>query len=103
MLREIDAESAAPILAAFDGAYAMGTVIKPCLNPPEGKRRIEFVTRLRRDARLYEPLATAAKNAKGGRPRKWGKRLPSPQEHDKWDVPWRQGRPALLLSHVTES
>ena len=52
MLREIDAESAAPILAAFDGAYAMDSVVKPCLNPPEGERRIEFVTRLRRDARL---------------------------------------------------
>lgn len=70
MLREIDAESAAPVLAAFDGAYAMETVIKPCLNPPEGKRRIEFVTRLRRDARLYEPLVASAKNPKGGRPRK---------------------------------
>ncbi len=48
MLREVDAESSAPVLAAFDGAYAMETVIKPCLNPPEGKRRIEFVTRLRK-------------------------------------------------------
>ena len=37
MLRETDAESAAPILAAFDGAYAMETVVKPCLNPPEGR------------------------------------------------------------------
>lgn len=47
MLRAVDTESAAPVLAAFDGAYAMKTVIKPCLNPPEGSRRIEFVTRLR--------------------------------------------------------
>jgi|WetSurMetagenome_2_1015567.scaffolds.fasta_scaffold121230_1 hypothetical protein len=92
MLREVDAESAVPILAAFDGAYAMETVIKPCLNPPEGKRRIEFVTRLRKDARLYEPLEKTAKNPNGGRPRKWGKRLPSPQEHAKWNVPWRRGR-----------
>jgi len=92
MLRETDTESAAPILAAFDGAYAMETVIEPCLNPSEGGRRIEFVTRLRKDARLYEPLAPSAKNPKGGRPRKWGKRLPSPQEHAKWDVPWQQGR-----------
>lgn len=92
MLREVDAESSAPILAAFDGAYAMETVIKPCLSPREGSRRIEFVTRLRRDARLYEPLTAPAKNSKGGRPRKWGKRLPSPQEHDQWGVPWQQGR-----------
>ena len=42
---------------------------KPCLNPPEGGRRIEFVTRLRRDVRLYEPLVASAKNPRGGRPR----------------------------------
>ena len=92
MLRQADAESAAPILAAFDGAYAMETVIEPCLNPPEDGRRIEFVTRLRRDARLYEPLDDAKKNSKGGRPRKWGKRLPAPQEHAQWNVRWQKGR-----------
>lgn len=92
MLREVAEESEAPVLAAFDGAYAMATVIRPCLNPPDGKRRIEFVTRLRKDARLYEPLPPADKNPKGGRPRTWGKRLPSPQNHEKWNVPWQQGR-----------
>jgi hypothetical protein len=92
MLREVDSESAVPVLAVFDGAYAMETVIKPCLNPPEGGRRVEFVTRLRRDARWYEPLVASARKPTGGRPRKWGKRLPSPQEHDKWNMPWRQGR-----------
>jgi hypothetical protein len=92
MLRVVDGESEAPILAAFDGAYAMETVIEPCLNPPSGKRRIHFVTRLRKDARLYEPLQASSKNPKGGRPRKWGKRLPSPQEHEKWNVDWQAGR-----------
>ena len=92
MLRQADAESAAPILAAFDGAYAMSTVVKPCLNPPEGKRRIDIVTRLRKDARLYEPLEPSAKNPKGGRPRKWGKRLPAPQDHAKWNVQWQTSR-----------
>ncbi len=92
MLREVDTESTAPILAAFDGAYAMDTVIKPCLNPQPGQRRIDFVTRLRKDARLYEPLETVPQNPKGGRPRKWGKRLPSPQEHPKWKVAWQVGR-----------
>lgn len=92
MLRQADAESAAPILAAFDGAYAMNTVVKPCLNPPAGGRRIEFVTRLRKDARLYEPLQPSAKNPKGGRPRKWGKRLPAPQDHAQWQVRWQTGR-----------
>jgi len=92
MLRQLDGESAAPVLAAFDGAYAMDTVIEPCLDPPPGGRRIEFVTRLRKDARLYEPLQASPQNPKGGRPRKWGKRLPSPQEHSTWNVPWQIGR-----------
>jgi hypothetical protein len=92
MLRTVAEESEVPVLAAFDGAYAMETVIGPCLNPPDGKRRIEFVTRLRKDARLYELLPLPEKNPKGGRPRKWGKRLPAPQNHEKWDVPWQRGR-----------
>lgn len=92
MLREADDESEKPILAAFDGAYAMRTVIGPCLNPPEGSRRIEFVTRLRRDARLYHPLAEAKANPKGGRPRKWGRRMASPQNHEKWNVDWQESR-----------
>jgi len=92
MLREIDNESESPILAAFDGAYAMATVIQPCLEPPEGRRRIEFVTRLRRDARLYHPLTNGPKNPAGGRPRKWGRRMAAPQNHQKWDVPWQRSR-----------
>jgi hypothetical protein len=92
MLRQVDAESKAPILAAFDGAYAMQTVIKPCLNPPSDGRRIEIVTRLRKDARLYEPSPTPSANPKGGRPRKWGRRLPAPQQHAQWKVKWQTGR-----------
>ena len=92
MLRVVDAQSKAPILAAFDGAYAMSTVIGPCLNPPEGGRRIEIVTRLRRDARLYQPLASSANRSRVGRPRKWGRRLPSPQNHSQWNAKWQSGR-----------
>jgi DDE superfamily endonuclease len=92
MLRQADGESAAPILAIFNGAYAMETVIEPCWHPPTGGRRIEFVTRLRRDARLYQPLEETTKNPRGGRPRKWGRRLPPPQHHAKWNVKWQRGR-----------
>jgi len=92
MLRGADEESVRPILAAFDGAYAMETVIQPCLNPPQGARRIDFVTRLRRDARLYHPLVNQKKNPKGGRPRQWGRRMASPQNHTKWSVDWQTGR-----------
>lgn len=84
-------ESGTPLLAVFDGAYAMTTVIRPCLQPSLGQPRIEFVTRLRLDARLYQPM-TPTSNPTGGRPRKWGKRLPAPQNHEKWDVPWQKGK-----------
>jgi len=92
MLRQADAESAVPILAVFDGAYAMETVIGPCLNPPPNGRRIEFVTRLRKDARLYQPLEKTTKNPQGGRPRKWGRRLPTPPQHAQWKAKWQTGR-----------
>lgn len=92
MLREVDAESENPVLAAFDGAYAVETVIDPCLNPAEGARRIDFVTRLRLDARLYHTLAEEPKNPNGGRPRKWGRRIAAPQNHAKWDTVWQNGR-----------
>ena len=89
LFRQADAESAAPILAVCDGAYATRTVIRPCLNPPPGGRRIEVVTRLREDARLYRPLVPQAKTK--GRPRRWGRRWAAPKHHEKWDVPWQDG------------
>jgi hypothetical protein len=92
MLREVESESETPILAAFDGAYAMQTVIEPCLKPKDDRRRIEFVTRLRKDARLYKPSPPPKKNSKKKNPRKWGDRLPSPQNHDQWQAEWQTGR-----------
>ncbi len=88
MLRQADSVSQAPILAVFDGAYANETVIGQCVHPPEGQRRIEVVTRLRLDARLYQQKVANAK----GRPRQWGRRLPAPQHHEQWDTPWKKGQ-----------
>jgi SRSO17 transposase len=93
LLREADADSPVPVLAVFDGAYANRTVIRPCLRQDHG-RRIDVVTRLRFDARLYQPLpATPARGR--GRPRKWGERLPAPRDHGRWGVPWQSGRAYL--------
>lgn len=93
LLRQADATSKAPILGIFDGAYAMETVVEPCLNPPEGARRIEVLTRLRRDARLYEARLPEPKPT--GRRRKWGRRLPAPQKHEQWGGRWRRGKAFL--------
>jgi hypothetical protein len=80
--RQADAESIAPILAVCDGAYAMATVVKPCLEPETGRRRIELVTRRRADARLHQPGVSRPRAP--GRPAKWGKRLPAPHHHLYW-------------------
>jgi hypothetical protein len=89
-LRQGDTESPAPILAVFDGASAVETVVTPCLAPEGGRRRIELVTRLRTDARLYHPVVV--KPQAKGRPPKWGPRLAAPQHHLDWPVGWQAGR-----------
>ncbi len=88
MLRQVDAESPVPLLGVFDGAYANATVIGPCVHPPQGQRRIEVVTRLRIDARLFQEKTANVK----GRPRKWGRRLPAPRKHAQWDTAWKKGQ-----------
>jgi DDE superfamily endonuclease len=90
LLRQADAESSTTLLGVFDGAYAVDTVIRPCLEPGRGQRRIEFVTRLRADARLYHPLVV--KTSRKGRRPVWGPRMAAPQHHLFWPVswPWRR-------------
>jgi DDE superfamily endonuclease len=97
LLQQQNAVSAAPLIAVFDGAYANETVVQPCLQPPAGGRRIEVVTRLRFDARLYAPVVKTP--GANGRPRKWGRRLPAPQHHEQWQVPWRKSQ-ALIYGRV---
>lgn len=90
LAQQVNSESQAPVLLVFDGAYAMKTVIRPCLQPGPGARRIEFVTRLRHDARLYQPVVPAAQTR--GRPRKWGTRIAAPEHHGQWQARWQKGR-----------
>jgi hypothetical protein len=89
LLRQADAESSAPILAVFDSAYAVETVVTPCLAPKAGRRRIELVTWMRTDARLYHPVVV--KPQANGRPPKWGRDWPPPSTIS--TGPWA-GRPA---------
>jgi hypothetical protein len=84
-----------PHLAVFDGGYAFASVVRPLVQPPEGKPRIDFLTRLRIDARLYA-LPTPPKLREGakkqrGRPAKWGKRLPPPRQGGLWPGEWQEG------------
>ena len=90
LLRQADAESVLPILAGFDGAYAVDPVVRPCLESGPGQRRIEIVTRLRADARLYHPVRS--RPPAKGRPPKWGVRIAAPQHHVYWPVAWQPGQ-----------
>jgi hypothetical protein len=73
-------------LAAFDGGYALQTVVRPLLSPEDGSPRIEFLTRLRHDARLDAPLPERHRSNQ-----KWGRRLPPPRQGGRWTRHWHEG------------
>ena len=78
-------------LAIFDGGYALANVVRPLILPEDGSPRIEFLTRLRHDARLYAlPPQDRPKGKRGPMP-KWGKKLFPPRQGGWWATPWRVG------------
>jgi hypothetical protein len=79
-------------LGVFDGGFALRSVVRPLVVPPEsGQTRIDFLTRLRHDARLYDlPPAGRKQGQKGATP-KWGKRLPPPRQGGRWRGAWQTG------------
>ena len=83
-------------LAVCDGGFALKSVARPLVLPEakEGKTppRIEFLTRLRHDARLYAlPPTERPAGQRGPRP-KWGRRLPPPRQGGRWTRWWQDGR-----------
>jgi hypothetical protein len=78
-------------LGVFDGGYALKSVVRPLVLPENGTPRIEFLTRLRKDARLYAlPPKERPKGKRGPMP-KWGKKLPPPRRGGCWAGPWHVG------------
>ena len=86
LLREQARTTGGRQLAAFDGGYALQTVIRPLVSPEDGSARIEFLTRLRHDARLYAPLPERHRPNQ-----KWGRRLPPPRQGGRWTRLWHEG------------
>jgi hypothetical protein len=79
-------------LGVFDGGYALESVVRPLVLPEGDAPRIDVLTRLRRDARLY---ALPPEQRPAGRPGpkpKWGRRLPPPRRGGFWERGWRTGR-----------
>jgi DDE superfamily endonuclease len=78
-------------LGVFDGGYALESVVRPLLLPADGSPRVEILTRLRRDARLYAlPPRERPKGKRGPMP-DWGKKLPPPRQGGRWAGPWHVG------------
>ena len=87
LLREQAQISQGRHLGLFDGGYALQSVVRPLVLPEAGQPRIEFLTRLRHDARLHAlPPAGSHPN------RKWGRKLPPPRQGGRWAGPWQEGQ-----------
>jgi hypothetical protein len=76
-------------LAAFDGGFALRSVARRLADPEPGQPRVDFVTRLRHDARLH--ARPEAEPRRPGPRRKWGRRLPPPRQGGRWPGGWQQG------------
>jgi hypothetical protein len=74
-------------LGVFDGGFALRSVVRPLVAPEDGAPRIEFLTRLRHDARLHAPLPERHRANQ-----KWGKRLAPPRQGGRWSGPWHEGQ-----------
>jgi hypothetical protein len=86
-------------LAVFDGAFAVASVVRPLARPEPGQPRIDFVTRLRHDARLCAlPPPRRRPGQRGPTPR-WGKPLPPPRRGGRWPGEWQEGE-AFLYGRV---
>jgi hypothetical protein len=98
LLRRQSEFQAGKHLALFDGAFAVGNVVRPLARPEPGQARIDFVTRLRHDARLCALPAARRPGQRGPTPR-WGRPLPPPRQGGRWPGQWQQGQ-VLLYGRV---
>src|SRR3954449_10530980 len=92
LLREQARVSGGRHLGVFDGGYALKSVVRPLVVPEDGQPRIEFLTRLRQDARLYALPPTERPPGKRGRPPKWGRKLRPPRQGGRWSGSWHEGQ-----------
>jgi hypothetical protein len=88
-------------LAVFDGAFATASVVRPLADPEPGAPRIDFVTRLRQDARLHALPPLQRRAGQRGPTPKWGKRLAPPRQGGRWPAAWQEGK-AFLYGKVRQ-
>jgi hypothetical protein len=90
MARQHSKASPGKNLLVFDGGFALRSVVRPLVKPDDqGQPRIDFLTRLRCDARLYAlPSGTRREGQRGPLP-KWGRPMLPPKQGDCWPSPWQ--------------
>jgi hypothetical protein len=82
-----------PHLLVTDGGFALGSVVRPLVRPEDPQQpRIDFVTRLRHDARLCAPPPAQRRDGQRGRTPLWGRRLSPPRQGGRWPGPWQEGQ-----------
>jgi Transposase DDE domain len=92
LARQRAAAQPGPHLAVFDGGFALRSVVRPLAVPAAADQpRIDFVTRLRHDARLCALPPQQRRHGQRGRSPKWGRRLPPPRQGGRWPGAWREG------------
>ena len=102
MARENARACSGKTLGVFDGGFALRSVVRPLVKPPEaGQPRIDFLTRLRHDARLHGLPPQGRKKGQRGATPKWGQRLPPPRQGGRWRGAWQTGA-ALLYGRARQ-
>jgi len=95
LLREQARITGGAHLGVFDGGFALRSVVRPLVEPEDGSARIEFLTRLRHDARLHALPPTVRRQGQRGPMPKWGKKLPPPRQGGRWTRSWQKGEAFL--------
>ena len=78
-------------LGVIDGGYALRNVVRPMVLPEDSSPRVDFLTRLRRDARLFALPPEERPAGKRGPKPKWGSRLEPPRRGGRWKAKWQVG------------
>ncbi len=103
LLVELARQQAAAVagqhLAVFDGGFALRSVVRPLACPDDAALPcIDFVTRLRHDARLYLRPLPRRPHQRGATP-KWGRQLAPPRQGGRWPGRWQEGQ-AFIYGRV---
>jgi hypothetical protein len=86
-------EQPGPHLGVFDGGFALRSVVRPLVLPERPQQpRIEFITRLRHDARLCALPPEHRRPGQRGPTPKWGRPLSPPRQGGRWPGTWQEGQ-----------